>query len=209
MALSLLHEIAIRFIRRDQNHARLALLVSECVPILQRQLRDGVIRRVRHGLEEFSRRSPDWALEVREGGRPKRLERMLLHRTDQRSWSSKENHGVWFRWAEHDGHGWPKPAGAWVGVEWPLVAESFVAKSDFVQLFPDEPTAKEVGQRREHKEWFARPPCGNEWIGWANLVAKSETEMTQFADRTVEFMRRVAREIDEAEARHRDAGGRQ
>lgn len=196
MALSLLHETVIRFIRRDAATARLALLVAECVPIRKTQLRDEVIRRLRQGLEEFCLPSSGWALEVRRGGRPKRVERLLLHRKGQSSWSTKENHGVWFVWDTSELGG---GVCGMVGVEWPTTAEN-LSRSALMEKYPDAAKAGGVaGRVHDHKQWFALCPGGKDWMGWSNLLSKDDDQIRGFAAETVELMKRLTEAIDTAD----------
>lgn len=201
MQANILIETAIRFIRGEPKNAELALLVAEAIPVLKDRLRNEVIQHVRSALTEFSNQSSVWALRVVEKKRSKRVERLHLYRENREHWVPKENHGVWFIW-EDEGH-WLGPGG-WVGVEWPRAAESFLTKPNLVRLFSVDSAASEKGQRGEHKEWFARAPFGVEWTRWESVLAKSDTEVKQFATKTVKFMKQVAMEIDEAEARHKE-----
>ena len=197
MALSLLHETVIRFIRRDADTARLALLVAECVPIRQTQLRNEVIRRVRQGLEEFFHRSSGWALEVREGGRPKRVSRLLLHRKSQKSWSPKENHGVWFVWDTSELGG---RACGMVGIEWPATA-TYLSREALMAFFHEPAHTGGVAGRvhNQKKQWFALCPGGKAWMGWNNLLSKNDDQIRASAEETVELMKRLTEAIDTAD----------
>lgn len=203
MTINILHETVIGFIRGQPKHAALAQLVAEAVPVLRARIREEVLHRVRTALAQFSSQSSAWTLKVHEKSRSKRVERIHLCR-NREQWLAHHNHGVWFIWADHDDQGWIRPAGGWVGVEWPLAAESFLVKPDLVRLFPDAPTTKEEGRRSEDKEWFARPPCGSEWIGWTRLFAKSDADLQEYARAVVDFMKRLATAIDAAETAHRE-----
>ncbi len=197
MTTNILIETAIKFIRGEPKNAELSLLVAEAVPVRKAQLRDEVIQRVRDALAEFTRQSSIWKLRVPEGGRPKRVERLHLYRKNRKHWVASENHGVWFIW-----DGWLGP-GSWVGVEWPIVAESFVKKEDLALLFRSDSATSEQGHRSERKEWFARAPFGREWCEWPFLLAKSDEELQKHAGVVVDFMKRLAKAIDEAESTHR------
>ena len=204
MTKNILFETVIRFLRGEPKNAELALLVVDAIPVLKTRIRDEVLWRIRNALTEFvSPESSAWALKVHEKG--KRMGRLHLFRKDREQWWSDHNHGVWFIWEDVHGIG---GAGGWVGVEWPVSAESFVKKSDLVRLFPNETAPSQAGRRHEgDKEWFARPPCGSEWIGWAHLLGKSEEELQEYGDRVADFMVRLAEAIDAAEAGHSEANG--
>lgn len=207
MTIDILHETVIGFIRGEPKHAALAQLVAEAVPVLKARIREEVIHRIRTTLDQFSNQSSAWTLKVHEKSRSKRVERIHLCR-NREHWLPHHNHGVWFVWADHDDQGWLTPAGGWVGVEWPLTAESFLVRRDLVQLFPDAPATKEEGRRGEDKEWFARPPRGSEWIGWTHLLVKSDAELQEYARAVADFMKRLAEEIDTAEATRQDEANR-
>ena len=202
MTTNILIETVIKFIRGEPKNAELSLLVAEAVPAIKARLRDEVIQRVRAALTEFTRQSSAWALRVHEGGRPKRVERIHLYRKNRTHWVADEFHGVWFVWDR-----WLGP-GSWVGVQWPIVAESFVKKEDLLRYFRSDSVTSQKEDRSERKTWFARAPFGSEWCEWPSLLAKSDEELQKHAGEVVDLMERLAKAIDEAESTRNDEANR-
>lgn len=211
MALSLLQEIAIRFIGRDRNRVRLALLVAECVPILQRQMREGVVRRVRHGLEEFARASHQkWEIveHLRTGpGRSKHWDRYRLQRSGKDPsdhWSRKGFSGIWFQvqWFAHA----PRFR---VGVEWPKdgVSVSAGAVRECFEAFGAEISDENHGggDGVPPTRWFYGFLGGKEWTGWEMLLSKTDDDVRAYVDRTVALMQKLVAAID----REDDSEGRE
>ena len=209
MALSLLHDIVIRFIGRDLNNARLALLVAECVPIRQRELREEVVRRVRLGLEEFTRVSQKWELfeHLKSGrGRSKHWERYRLQREGPSGhWSRTGHNGVWFQiqWSDNVPH-------FRVGVEWPKegVTVSVDAVRECYREFDTEVSNENHGggNSTPPTRWFYGFLGGEEWTGWDMLLSKTDDEIRDYAGRTVALMQKLMAVIDRDDDNERGVG---
>lgn len=195
MATNILLETVIRVIHGNPRNAKLASLVAAAVPLLQDRVKRDVRAQVTDGAHETARTLKPWAVIVQDKG--KRWERLLLC-PEWEHWSPSEHHGVWFMFEAFG------TVGGWVGVEWPVVADSFLAKSDLWDRFPA-PSAGRQGHRHDgKKEWFARCPGGEEWWEWSNILGKGATEVQQYGRDIIRLMRSLVEVIDASAATHRE-----
>lgn len=177
----------------EPDNMQIAAHVSDTVTKMRTRVRQEPFLQITKGLRDFRRDNPSWDLaELGKGQGSRQADRLVLSRKGKH-WSSQwQNAGVWLHWM------------AWKGVPaWGVGVEGVPSPSD------DEPSPLELDLRSCYPggdtlqgggNWFYGWPCGRDWVGWENLLARSdEDKIREFAQATVNLMTRLAGIIDKAD----------